>query len=227
MITRVSLLILASLWATEVFAQQQSLEDPIARSRRIFDEAMAQSAYAKTANGRLEQRPYSGPSPADMAKMKGADPMTIADRFRDAGVGQPKPSNALMIFVSTSMPMKALTMLGAQAKQAGGILILRGLKGRLDNPGALKETIAALQSVAETGVDIQIDPKSFQQYNVTAVPTFVMASNEEGCRDDVCSAEAFRLVGDTTLAYALEHWVNQGGRVAVLAEQYLRKVTTE
>ena len=224
---RVSVLILASLWAAGALAQQQPPEDPIARSRRIIDEAMAQSAQAKTAKDRLEQRPHWGPSPADMRKMKGADPMAIAERYREAGVGQPKPTNALMIFISTSMPMKALTMLGTQAKQAGGILILRGLKGRLDKPGALKETIAALQSVAETGVDIQIDPKAFQQYDVTAVPTFVMASNEEGCRDEVCSAEAFRLVGDTTLAYALEHWVNQGGRAAVLAEQYLRKVTTE
>lgn len=215
--------LVATLWSLSAFAQEVD-EDPIARSRRIIDEATAQimTRPKPAADGRAPVR--MGPTVDELKKLRGVDPMQIAQRYREAGVGQPKATRMLLVFVSTSMPEKALKMLGVQAKQAGAVMVLRGLKGPIDQPGVLAETAKALRTVAEAGADIQIDPKAFKRYNVTAVPTFVLADAEEGCADEVCSAEAHRLVGDTTLAYALDHWIAGGGRAATVAASYRQRI---
>ncbi len=80
----------------------------------------------------------------------------------------------LIVFVSFSLPEISLRKLRLQASQwAGGevILVLKGLKNN-----SFKETVFALmkQSDEEGLAPITINPQLFEQYQVTAAPTFLL-----------------------------------------------------
>lgn len=123
-----------------------------------------------------------------------------------------------MIFISTSIPQRTLELLGNQAVKTGAVLVLRGLVGKLGTSTAVEETMRAIQPAAMTGAAIQIDPRQFSAYNVTVVPTFVIAKREEGCANpDQCTSNAYALAGDVSLEYAPETWVNRGGEAGRLA----------
>lgn len=220
-----TILAIAVATMSQLVAAQQTVpeQDPTARVRRAMDEALSQARAQVTAQAKAPER--NGLAPAELRKMQGIDPGAIAGRFRETGIGQQKPANDLLIFISTSMPPKALQMLGEQAKQSGAVLVLRGLKGQLGKPGAMQETMKALQPVAATGASIQIDPEAFGRYNVTAVPTFVLADKkEESCGGTQCAVQAYALTGDATLEYVLETWSDRGGRVGQLADMYLSRM---
>lgn len=92
------------------------------------------------------------------------------------------------------------------------MLVLRGMKGALGTKGVMQKTMEAIKPAAVTGASIQIDPEAFIRYNVTAVPTFVMASKEESCENsETCDSKSYALV-DVTLEYALENWSSRGRR---------------
>lgn len=200
-------------------------EDPTVRVRRAMDQAYEQ-ARAQKAEMAKPENVKTAPllAPEQLRKTQSVDPMLIANKYREAGVGQQKTTRDLLIFVSTSMPPKALEMLGRQAKQAGAVMVLRGFKKPLGTPGAMKETEKAMQPVVATGASLQINPQLFGRYSVTAVPTFVIADVEEGCGGETCASQSYALAGDTTLEYALETWSSRGGRAGQLADIYLARL---
>jgi type-F conjugative transfer system pilin assembly protein TrbC len=200
---------------------QSEAEHPSERVKRAVEAAYLQ-AQAQAAEHK--PLPKNDLAPEALRKNKVSDPSRIAEQYKEKGFVKEKPTRDLMIFVSTSMPVKALTMLGEQAKAAGGTLIFRGLRKPLGKPGAMEDMAGAIKPAAETGVGIEIDPEAFGRFNVTSVPTFVLAFKEEGCGGEQCATNASALVGDVTLEYALETWVKKGGAVAKLADQYLAKL---
>ena len=155
---------------------------------------------------------------------KGVDPADLAAKYQNAGVGQKPATQDLMIFISTSVPKKALVMLGEQANATGAVLVLRGLKGALGTKGVMQKTMEALQPVAATGAKIQIDPEAFGRYNVTAVPTFVIATKEDTCANEQCDTKSYAMAGDVTLEYALEQWSSRGGPIGRQADMYLKRL---
>lgn len=197
--------------------------DPQVRSRQAIDEAIAQARTMQANQAKNGDR--NGLSPQELMKFQGVDPAKLAAKYQGAFSDTQKPSPELMVFISTSMPKKALLMLGEQAKAAGAVLVLRGMKGVLGTKGVLEETTKALQPIADTGAAIQIDPEAFGRYHVTAVPTFVIAAKEESCGSDICDAKSYALAGDVTLEYALEQWSSRGGAVGKQADMYLRRMT--
>ena len=216
-----------ALLPTIAFAQQlpptKEQQDPIERSRQAIEQAMAQARAMQSNQARAGVK--SGLNPEELRKMKGIDPAALAAKYNNAGVGQRPVSQDLLIFISTSMPKKALVMLGEQAKATGAVLILRGLKGSLGTKGVLQQTMDALEPVGATGAAIQIDPEAFGRYGITAVPTFVIASKEEeGCASEQCATKAYALAGDVTLEYALEQWSGRGGAVGKHADMYLKRL---
>ena len=91
--------------------------------------------------------------------------------------------------------------------------------------GVMQKTMEAIKPAAVTGATIQIDPEAFIRYNVTAAPTFVMASKEEGCENsETCDSKSYALAGDVTLEYALENWSSRGGVVGKQADVYLQRI---
>jgi conjugal transfer pilus assembly protein TrbC len=160
------------------------------------------------------------------ARLQGVDPEAIASRYRNLAM-EGAPREELLVFISTAMPKEALRRLAQQSAKAGGILVLRGFRGGL-NKGAMQATLQELQPLVKEGADIQINPEAFSRYDVSAVPTFVLSAQDEGCAANFqCQWRAAKLVGDVSLDYALEQWTKNGGRAGSIAQRYLRKMGKE
>jgi conjugal transfer pilus assembly protein TrbC len=153
----------------------------------------------------------------------GVDPAAIAEQYKNLGR---KPSNSdapeLMIFVSLSMPETSLKLLGQQAKQAGAVVVFRGLKYGL-RKGTYTQSMQALKPIVGTGADVQIHPELFGRYHVTAVPTLVVsAAPQSGCQDDACAAQSAAVMGDVSLDYALERLTSRTDAIGNIARERLK-----
>ena len=209
-----------TLIVAPAFAQQN---DPVARSKAMLDAAAAQArsdAATSAANG----SPRAGMSSEELRRLKTSDPETIARQYKEKGTGAERPAQELLIFVSTGMPKRALTLLATQAKETGAVLVLRGPRKPVGTPGVMTDLAEAVKPMTDAGADIQIDPEAFKRFNVTAVPTFVLTSKQQDCGDDRCAANASALAGDVSLEYALETWEARGGVAGKLAKTYLAKM---
>lgn len=201
------------------FAQQQ--EDPAKRSRELVDRAIEQARVVQKGD-----KP-SGDllSPENLRRQGGIDPAQLAMKYKNVSNHQFPNEMQLQVFISTSLPPKALQMLGQQAKETGAVLVLRGMRGKFGSKGALDETTKALEPAVAAGAKVQIDPEAFTRNEVTAVPTFVLAVKEEGCQPDLCKASSYSLVGDVSIEYALEHWSAAGGAVGKTADALLGRLS--
>ncbi len=211
--------------AGTAYAQQNESPaalDPVMKSRQAIERAINQARVMQ--NGSIQAGPKSGLSIEELRKTKGVDPSALAARYQSSQIGTVPAQQSLMVFISTSMPIKALVMLGQQAHATGAVLVLRGLRGALGTKMAIQKTMEFLQPVAATGANIQIDPESFGRYNVTVVPTFVIATKEDSCSTDQCDTKSYSLAGDVTLQYALEQWSNRGGAIGSQADMYLARL---
>jgi len=221
----IAALILMLSTCVAAFAQSNKTDkeqDPIVRSQQAIERAMSQAQAMQQSDRNAGPKP--GLNVDELKKMKGVDPLTIANRLQASGVGQVPPKQELMIFVSTSMPQKALVMLGREAKATGAVLIMRGMVAPLGTKGAMQKTMEALQPVGATGAQIQIDPEAFSRYSVKAVPNFVIASKEDSCASETCDSKSYALAGDVTLEYALEQWSGRGGAIGKQADIYLQRL---
>lgn len=216
----------ALLTCPNAFAQvagNSSADELRRRSNSAIDAAMQQ------AQARAEQQRTT-----ELLVLPGAqkpavtpDPVEIAESFKQKLNTNKKERHNLLVFVSTSMPKRSLTMLGEQAKVAGAVLVFRGIKGRFGTPNAMNEMLKELKPIAETGASIQIDPESFSAYDVRSVPTFVLVKSEQqngGCSADLCRDSAYVARGDATLTYVLEAWANEGGDAELHAKPFLQKL---
>ncbi|SRR5579885_80769 len=78
----------------------------------------------------------------------------------------------IYLMVSDSMPKEMLLSYGRQAARSGAVLAFRGMDPDHDLVWFFREV---LKPLSETGAAMVIDPRVFQSYGVTAVPTFVLA----------------------------------------------------
>ena len=125
----------------------------------------------------------------------------------------------LMVFISLSMPENSLNQLAIQIRQAGGVLVLRGMY-----EGSLQKTINAIYELNKQGVSAIIHPEFFRKYDVRAVPTFVLENKEEGkCKFGNCTRVFDKLTGNVSLKYVLEQFASEGSNPKV-AQQYLERI---
>lgn len=153
------------------------------------------------------------------------DPGAIAEQYKNLGKeAKDNDPPQVMIFASLSMPEEALKRLGVQAKQAGAVVIFRGLKYGL-RKGAWTASMNALKPIADTGAEVQIHPELFARYNITAVPTLVVVSSpQSGCQDDACVAASAAVVGDVSLDYALDRLTIRTDAIGKIARERIRKL---
>lgn len=229
-------LIAASILFVPAFAQSNG--NPVsAITDAALEKAMA-DARAKTERANLDMgyAPSKVPRQPTMIvppeKLKAAqsapiaDPMEIANRYKNLDLRPDAPTEDLLVFISTSMPIEALLKLGNQARRANAILVLRGIKGGLSKNN-YEETLRFLKPVAETGASIQINPNLFKQFSVKSVPTFVLTDpgrSSQGCGGNSCTMESISVQGDVSLDYALEYFSQHGGVMARIAEERLKKM---
>ncbi len=129
----------------------------------------------------------------------------------------------LMIFISAAIPKPSIKDLMIQAKQAGGVLVLRGLVGN-----SLRTTQEFLAKIAKENISVIIDPRLFEIFQVKLVPTFILLSeNIQECEADNCqfTPKHDRIAGNITLKYALEQMKDGKGEASEIASSYLKKIT--
>lgn len=207
-------------------AQAQIDEAARQRSRQALDAAMerARSQSAATAKEKTASANPRGVQYEELRSMQSVDPAELAGQYKDLIKATKSSGPDLLVFVSTSMPVPTLVKLAQQVKQVGGVMVFRGIKGGLTKK-ALNDWLGLVKPVAATGASMQIDPESFDRYNVNAVPTFVIAvAGEGGCGTTQCATDGAALAGDVSLDYALEKFSARGGPHAKVADSYLSKL---
>lgn len=110
----------------------------------------------------------------------------------------------LLVFISFSMPEASLLSFAKELESCGGAFVVRGLPNN-----SFAEFFNKLNHLKEVGMDapILIDPDSFEEYEVTEVPTIVLKGEQ-----------AFdKMTGNVPASYALETFSEKG------EEQYLAK----
>ncbi len=127
----------------------------------------------------------------------------------------------LLIFVSLGMPRTSLLQWSEQAKKAGGILVLRGLK---DN--SLPQTLAYTNKIWGEGArSVVIDPTAFQRFAINTVPAVLITKNAlQPCTKKACEIPTHDVVyGDVGLAYALNK-IKEQGELGDLVQNYLTRL---
>lgn len=117
------------------------------------------------------------------------------------------PKANLYIFVSFSLGEKALLNLAYEAKQFEATFVLRGFKD-----GSYRKTAQALQNIiTKTGQGVLIDPELFSLFNITAVPSFILAKPFQLFSPERAQTPIHdRLQGHVSVHYALEVFAKSG-----------------
>jgi conjugal transfer pilus assembly protein TrbC len=132
---------------------------------------------------------------------------------------------ALLVFISLSMPEPTLQRLLDQAARARATVLIRGLIN-----GSLRDTVARVQAlIGGRQVAVQIDPRAFDRYAVTRVPSFVLArdgAHAAACASGRCAPSESYLSasGDVSLDYALEHMQRSAPGFGPDAAVFLRRL---
>lgn len=192
----------------------------LARAQAVMDQADATALQAQ-AHGQeyVRTAPTATPQPSD--PIFDFDQMVAA--AGTAAEGNLGEAPRFIAFASLSMPPAALRDMIGRVNAAGGVVALRGFPA-----GSAKVLTEALSKVAldqdQLG-SVGIDPRLFRAFNVTAVPTYVVASTDfDLCDGFDCQTQIpphDRLSGNVTADFALETIARGGGPAARIASQYL------
>jgi conjugal transfer pilus assembly protein TrbC len=193
------------------------------RAKAVLEQADATAGQAK-AHGQEYARtaPTAAPKPAD--PIFDFDQMVAASGA--AAKGDLGEAPRFIALASLSMPPQALRDMITRVNAAGGVVALRGFP-----EGSAKVLTEALGKVGldqEQMGSVGIDPRLFRAFNVTAVPTYVVASTDfDLCDGFDCQTQVpphDRLSGNVTADFALETIARGGGPAARMASQYLAKL---
>jgi conjugal transfer pilus assembly protein TrbC len=191
-----------------------------ARAQAVMDQADATALQAQ-AHGQEYVRTAPTATPQPSHAIFDFDQMVAA--AGTAAKGNLGEAPRFIAFASLSMPPAALRDMIGRVNAAGGVVALRGFPA-----GSAKVLTEALSKVAadqdQLG-SVGIDPRLFRAFNVTAVPTYVVASTDfDLCDGFDCQTQIpphDRLSGNVTADFALETIARGGGPAARIASQYL------
>ena len=154
----------------------------------------------------------------------GLDPEALARRFQQEA--KVPSRDALLFFVSFSMPEASLRRVLTQARQLDATVLFRGLKG-----GSLRDSAAAIRQINPAGAQVQIHPEAFTQYKVSAVPTTLLTRVGEGRSLDGTGCALpdtyVAIAGDVSADYALQEMAKQSPLFKSAAERLLRDLGTQ
>jgi conjugal transfer pilus assembly protein TrbC len=193
------------------------------RAKAVLEQADRAADQAK-AHGEMyvQANPTGAPQPSDL--IFDFDQMVAA--AGTAAKGNLGGAPRFIAFASLSMPPAALRDMISRVNAAGGVVALRGFPA-----GSAKVLTEALGKVAldqEQMGSIGIDPRLFRAFNVTAVPTYVVASTDfDLCDGFDCQTQVpphDRISGNVTADFALETIARGGGPAARMASQYLARL---
>jgi type-F conjugative transfer system pilin assembly protein TrbC len=176
----------------------------LARENRCYQDIASQDSFLKLFEQESLQKVGS-------LQKDPAFQTILADLQNNGSKNEPTVSHQnkgeLYLFVSFSMGEKALLNLAHEAKQVGATLVLRGFK-----EDSYTKTAKALQNIiTKTGQGVLIDPELYSLFQITAVPTFVLArpfslQTQERTQTPIHD----KLQGHVSVRYALETFAKEG-----------------
>lgn len=123
----------------------------------------------------------------------------IDETMSDANsVGKNVPSkkgNDLIVFVSFSMPDDELKSYSEQAREAGAVLVMRGLVNN-----SLQQTKIRAYQVSHARAGWEINPSLFKKFKVDRVPVIILADGANKVTDDGCAVPTSYLRVDGSVA---------------------------
>lgn len=134
----------------------------------------------------------------------------LSQQMRDPEAAVQKPLPQAFVLVSFSMPQASLERLARDAKDAGVPLVFRGVPQTKESsdpklPLLNPQSLAAFQSLIDSGADVQLNPELFSEFNIRQVPALIIkeeaSASSDGC---IQNAKAVIVPGDVTLGYALD-----------------------
>lgn len=154
------------------------------------------------------QRRADAPTLDNFPKPAGAppSPAELSKQFSSMAIVQPKPRSGydLFVFVSFSMPVASLVRVIEESERTGAHVVFRGFKG--EKLTDMANHIGNL--IGKHRVDVTVNPPAFTQYQVTSVPTLIIAQANAGDQLSTSGcAQAGRYVkvgGDVGQEYALD-----------------------
>ena len=109
-----------------------------------------------------------------------------------------------------------------QAEKAGGVLVIKGLKGN-----SIKETLRMVKSIfgEKQAKGIMVDPTAFERYGIKTVPAVLVSDKTlASCNEKNCPISRFDVIyGDVGLKYALEKLLKDG-ELNNYVEIYLKRL---
>ena len=125
-----------------------------------------------------------------------------------------QPADGAMLFISTSMPKSLIIQMTEQASYYHIPVVIRGL---IDND--MKKTLQAILDIKTTAnkhhqpfTGISIDPVWFEQFNITAVPAFVISKRPANCQTQhTCSNEKYDVIyGNQSIKDSIQEIATDG-----------------
>lgn len=209
---------------TRSAAGQAELEALVAAATKRAEE---QAVAAGQVRGRAQDRavaasplgaPDAQPGPVDFeAILEGA----AANAAVPVGEGP-----LLIVFASLSMPQATLQRLVRDTTMAGGLIVFRGFPN--NSARAFAKGLAGVIRDEREQAHIAIDPRLFRAFRVEVAPTFVVAGGAYELCDGLDCITPLppheRMVGNVTLAYALETFAETPGQGSAIARVALARL---
>ncbi len=199
----------------------KAFADEVARrGEALRDSALATARGAEANRVRATSNATTSPRGAmDLDAM-----VAQADAAR-AGPGN-SAGPRLIVFASTSMPAASLAALVKDVTKSGGVVVFQGFPD--NSPKAFGAAILRFVAQGQSTRGIGIDPRLFRAFNVTVVPTYVVASRDFDLCDGFSCVTAIpphdRMAGNVTTDYALAQFAAGGGPGAAAARGYLARL---
>jgi type-F conjugative transfer system pilin assembly protein TrbC len=151
----------------------------------------------------------------------GADPLAVAQRYRQTRPAVLSTGPDLLVFVSFAIPRASLERLAADAARTGAVMVFRGPK-----EGSLRKTLQAFEPLARRGASAILHPEAFTRHRIEAVPAYVLG-NSGGCQADsneTACQDVLRISGDASLDFILERMARADHPLAAVAEARLARL---
>ncbi len=194
-----------------------------ARAKALMDEADANARGAQTHGLNYTQAARAAAKPPSQDVFDFDRMVVDAGAMATSDFGE---APRFIAFASLSMPPAALKQMIRDVNAAGGVVALRGFPQ--GSAKAFTEALGKLALDQDTLRQVGIDPRLFRAFNVTSVPTYVVASSDfDLCDGFDCQTTVpphDRISGNVKPAFALETIARGQGPAARIASQYLGRL---
>lgn len=190
------------------------------------DATASASAFVEDSRAKLGDANLTGMNGIDPADLSKLAANAHAPTSSDTGPGV---HPGLMAFVSLSMPKEALRQTIIDMGKAGGIVVFRGFPG--NSMAAFKTRLAEAIGSDLHPHNVGIDPRLFEAFAVTSVPTYVAEPQRFAlcgkldCTGSVPDFDVLR--GNVPVSYALETFAHGSGAGADLARAGLAQLEAQ